>query len=40
MAKPGTIRELRDSEYRSLSIKEEMRKNVIAKIERGEELFT
>jgi magnesium chelatase subunit I len=39
MANPTTIRELRDSEYRPLSIKEEMRKNVISKIETGEELF-
>ncbi|HEX6508204.1 MAG TPA: AAA family ATPase [Chloroflexota bacterium] len=39
MAKPTTVRELRESEYRVLSIKEEMRKNVIAKLESGGELF-
>ncbi len=39
MASPTTIGELRDSGYRPLSIKEEMRKNVISKIETGEELF-
>ena len=39
MAQPITIRELRESEYKVLSIKEEMRKNVISRIERGEELF-
>ncbi|MBV9281926.1 MAG: magnesium chelatase, partial [Chloroflexi bacterium] len=39
MALPSTIRELRESEYRVLSVKEEMRKNVIAKIDRGEPLF-
>jgi magnesium chelatase subunit I len=36
---PTTIRELRASEYRILPIKEEMRKNLICKIEAGEELF-
>jgi magnesium chelatase subunit I len=37
--RPRTIGELRESEYRVLSIKEEMRKNLIQKIRRGEELF-
>ncbi len=36
---PTTIGELRQSEYRVLSIKEEMRKNLIGMIERDEELF-
>jgi magnesium chelatase subunit I len=36
---PTTIRELRESEYQVLSIKEEMRKNLIRKIECDEELF-
>jgi magnesium chelatase subunit I len=39
MAKPTTIRELRESEYRVLSIREEMRKNVLEKIQRDEDLF-
>jgi magnesium chelatase subunit I len=39
MAPPTTVRELRQSEYKILSVKEELRKNVIAKIESGEELF-
>jgi magnesium chelatase subunit I len=39
MANPTTIRELRDSGYMPLTIKEEMRKNVISKIEAGENLF-
>src|SRR5436853_3439120 len=36
---PRTIGELRESGYRLLSIKEELRKNLIQKIRRGEELF-
>src|SRR5438067_1476478 len=39
MAKPTTIRELRESEYRVLSVKEEMRKNLVSRIENDEELF-
>jgi magnesium chelatase subunit I len=39
MATPGTIRELRESEYKVLSVKEELRKNVIRRIDRGEDLF-
>ena len=39
MALPTTIRELRENEYQVLSVKEELRKNVIGKIERGEDLF-
>lgn len=39
MALPTTIRELRESEYEVLSVKEEMRRNVIGRIERGEDLF-
>ena len=39
MALPSTIRELRESEYEVLSVKEEMRRNVIGRIERGEGLF-
>ncbi len=37
--RPRTIRELRDSGYKVLSVKEEMRKNLIEKIRGGEELF-
>jgi Mg-chelatase subunit ChlI len=37
--RPRTIRELRDSGYQILSVKEEMRKNLIQKIRDGEELF-
>src|SRR5579872_5563046 len=36
---PTTIRELRESEYKVLPVKEEMRKNLLCKIEAGEELF-
>ncbi len=39
MATPTTIGQLRESGYTVLSIKEEMRKNVIAKIQSGEDLF-
>ncbi|GCF10754.1 sigma 54-interacting transcriptional regulator [Dictyobacter arantiisoli] len=37
--RPRTIGELRDSGYKVLSVKEEMRKNLIQKIRDGEELF-
>jgi len=37
--RPSTIGELRDSGYKVLSVKEEMRKNLIQKIRKGEELF-
>src|SRR5436305_13823985 len=37
--RPRTISELRESGYRVLTVKEEMRKNLIQKIRRGEELF-
>jgi len=37
--RPRTIRELRESGYKVLSVKEEMRKNLIQKIRDGEELF-
>src|SRR6266700_5281798 len=37
--RPHTIGELRDRGYRLLSVKEEMRKNLIRKIRSGEELF-
>jgi magnesium chelatase subunit I len=36
---PRTIRELRESGYRVLSVKEEMRKNLIQKMRAGETLF-
>ncbi len=39
MTRPRTIGELRESGYRVLSVKEEMRKNLIQKIRNGEELF-
>ncbi len=37
--RPRTIRELRESGYEVLSVKEEMRKNLIQKIRAGEDLF-
>jgi magnesium chelatase subunit I len=37
--KPQTLGELRASGYKVLSVKEELRKNLIEKIRRGEELF-
>ena len=37
--RPKTIGELRESGYEVASVKEEMRRNLIGKIERGEELF-
>src|SRR5260370_24130302 len=37
--RPRTIGELRESGYRVLSVKEELRENLIQKIRRGEELF-
>ncbi|PZS02805.1 MAG: magnesium chelatase, partial [Chloroflexi bacterium] len=39
MSLPTTIRELRDSDYRVLSVREEMRKNLICRLEENEELF-
>jgi len=36
---PKTIAQLRQSEYRVLPVKEEMRKNLIRKIRAGETLF-
>src|SRR5438034_11601324 len=39
ITRPRTIGELRESGYRLLSVKEELRKNLIQKIRRGEELF-
>jgi magnesium chelatase subunit I len=39
MTRPRTVGELRESEYKVLSVKEELRKNLIEKIRRGEELF-
>ena len=40
MAKPTTIRELRDSGYSSRSVKQELRDNLIARLRRGEGLFS
>src|SRR4026209_187010 len=40
MAKPSTIRELRDSGYAPRTVKQELRDNLIARIRRGEGLFT
>ena len=37
--KPNTLGELRDSGYKALTIREEIRNNLIAKIESGAELF-
>src|SRR4051794_25145971 len=39
MTTPTTIGELRESEYRVLSVKEEMRQNLISRLERDEPLF-
>ncbi|MBI3966763.1 MAG: magnesium chelatase [Chloroflexi bacterium] len=39
MTRPRTLGELRESGYRVLSVKEEMRKNLIDKIRKGETLF-
>ena len=39
MAKPSTIRELRDSGYAPRTVKQELRDNLIARIRRGEALF-
>ncbi len=38
-ARPTTLGTLRESDYRSRSIREEMRENLIASIRRGDELF-
>jgi magnesium chelatase subunit I len=40
MATPTTIRELRDSGYTSRSVKQELRDNLIARLRRGESLFS
>src|SRR3981189_654878 len=40
MAKPATIRELRDSGYPSRSVKQELRDNLIARLRKGEGLFS
>lgn len=37
--RPRTLRELRDSGYRSLSVKQELRRNLLQKLRRGEPLF-
>ena len=39
MEHPSTIAQLRQSEYRVLPVKEEMRKNLVRKIKAGEQLF-
>src|SRR3982074_2885630 len=39
ITRPRTIGELRESGYRLLSVKEELRKNLIQNIRSGEELF-
>src|SRR5215213_5539070 len=39
MEKPRTVGELRESGYRVLPVKEEIRKNLIAKLRQGEQLF-
>jgi magnesium chelatase subunit I len=39
MTRPRTIRELRAGDYRTLSVKEELRKNLIDKLRRGESPF-
>ena len=40
MAKPTSIRELRDSGYVSRSVKQELRENLIARLRKGEGLFS
>jgi len=37
--RPRTLGELRASEYRSVSVKTEMRRNLMAKLRRGEKIF-
>jgi magnesium chelatase subunit I len=37
--RPKTLRELKQSGYRSVAVKEELRRNLIAKLRRGEPLF-
>src|SRR5689334_5592826 len=39
MARPGTVGELKQSGYQPRSVKEELRQNLIRKLERGEPLF-
>ena len=39
MAQARTIGELRQSEYRVLTVKDELRKNLVARIRSGDELF-
>jgi magnesium chelatase subunit I len=39
VTRPRTVGELRESGYQVLSVREEMRKNLIQKIRRGEEIF-
>ena len=40
MAKrPSNIKELRDSDYRVLSVRAEVRKNLIAALESGRDIF-
>jgi magnesium chelatase subunit I len=39
MARPATIGELRESGYRPLTVKQEMRKNLIQRLQNGESLF-
>ena len=38
-SKPTTIGELRDSGYKALTVKEEVRKNLISKIKKNEDMF-
>src|SRR5688572_14161947 len=37
--RPRTLRELRESGYRPVSVKREMRRNLLAKLRRGEPIF-
>jgi magnesium chelatase subunit I len=39
MHRPGTLRELRESGWRSRTVKEEIRQNMVAALARGDELF-
>ncbi len=39
MTTPGTVKELKDSGYRTRSVKQELRDNLIARLRRGEPIF-
>ncbi len=39
MAKARTVGQLRNSEYRVLTVKEELRRNLVARVRKGQGLF-